>query len=123
MDMRKYARRSAYIKIDDVRDEPIDGTIAHVKEGKFGKPDMTLESGKVLSLNGSNTETLINAFGDDSDRWIGKQIKLSLGRIHYQGEDNEAVIVEPISSPIPKKPAKSEAPKSAQPDPSDEIPF
>ena len=95
MDMRKYSRRSAYIKVDDVRDGPIDGTIAFVKEGKFGKPDMTLESGKVVSLNGSNTETLINAFGADSDRWLGKQIRLSLGTIHYQGEDNEAVIVEP----------------------------
>jgi len=98
MDMRKYARRSAYIKIDDVRDEPIDGTIADVKEGKFGKPDMTLESGKVLSLNGSNTEILIDAFGAESDCWIGKRVKLSLGTIHYQGEDNETVVVEPIKN-------------------------
>ena len=59
---------------------------------------MTLESGKVLSLNGSNTETLINAFGDESDRWIGKRIRLSLGTIHYQGEANETVVVEPTKN-------------------------
>ena len=81
MDMRKYSRRSAYIKVDDVRDQPRDETIVFVKEGKFGKPDITFESGKVFSINASNTETLINAYGADSDLWIGKQIELYLGTI------------------------------------------
>jgi hypothetical protein len=100
----EYSRRSSYIKVDDVRDGPIGGTIAHVKEGKFGRPDVTLESGKVISLNGSNTETLIDAYGADSDVWIGRQIELYLGSIRYQNEDNEAVLVKPVTPPI--KPVK-----------------
>ena len=100
MDMRKYSRRSAYIKTDDVRDQPRDETIVFVKEGKFGKPDITFESGKVFSLNTINTETLIEAYGSNSDGWIGKHIDLWLGTIHYQGEDHEAVVVRPISLPI-----------------------
>lgn len=103
MDMRKYSRRSSYIKADDVRDEPRDETIVFVKEGKFGKPDITFESGKCLSINTTNTEILIDAYGADSDLWIGKQIKLYLGSIRYQGEDNEAVLIKPVSPPIKQK--------------------
>ena len=106
MDMRKYSRRSAYIKVDDVRDQPRDETIAHVKEGKFGKPDLTFESGKVFSINTSNTETLIAAYGADSDLWINKQIKLYPGSIHYQGEDHEAVLIKPITPPVQVKQKK-----------------
>ena len=32
---------------------------------------------KRLILNGSNTETLCNAFGDDSNEWAGKDISLT----------------------------------------------
>ena len=103
MDMRKYSRRSAYIKVDDVRDRPRDETIVFVKEGKFGKPDLTFESGKVFSINTSNTETLIAAYGADSDLWINKQIQLYLGSIHYQGEDHEAVLIKPITPPVKQK--------------------
>ena len=105
MDMRKYSRRSTYIKVDDVRNQPRDETIVFVKEGKFSKPDITFESGKVFSINASNTETLIDAYGADSDLWIGKQIKLYLGAIRYQGEDNEAVLIKPVTPPV--KPAKA----------------
>ena len=32
---------------------------------------------KRLVLNGTNAETLCDAFGDDSDRWIGREISLA----------------------------------------------
>ena len=32
---------------------------------------------KRLVLNGTNTETLCNAYGDDSEGWAGKEISLS----------------------------------------------
>ena len=33
---------------------------------------------KRLVLNGTNTETLCNAYGDESDHWIGKTIALTV---------------------------------------------
>ena len=123
MDMRKYSRRSAYIKVDDVRDQPRDETIVFVKEGKFGKPDITFESGKVFSINAGNTETLIAAYGPDSVDWLGKTIRLCLGTINYQGENNEAVLIKPLSPPIKQKEKVTAADDGKPFDHSTEIPF
>jgi hypothetical protein len=126
MDMRKYSGPH-YVKVDDVRDDSIEGIIAGIKEGRFEKPDVFLESGDVLSLNSTNNKTLIRAYGAESDRWIGKTIKLFLGEIEYQGADHEAVLVEPISPPIKKKTKEKETEDAdAKPklgDMDDEIPF
>jgi hypothetical protein len=107
MDMRKYAG-AAFIKVDDVRARPLELQIAVVKAGKFDKPDLVFETGETFSLNATNTRALIQAWGADSKDWIGKEIKLKLGVIPYQGKDQDAVIVEPISPPI-TAPEKTEA--------------
>jgi len=120
MDMRKFSG-SHFIKVDDVRDGPIDGRVAGVKEGKFEKPDLFLESGDVLSLNATNNKTLMRAYGTESDQWVGKMIRLFLGAIEYQGSDHEAVLVEPVSPPIKKKKTKAADATMAEFD--DEIPF
>lgn len=125
MDMTKYSGPH-YIKVDDVRDEPIEDRIAGIKEGKYGKPDLFLESGDVLSLNSTNNKTLMKAYGKNSDQWIAKTIRLFLGEIEYQGAPHEAVIVEPISPSIKKKKeTKDTDGKSApeKPDMNHEIPF
>ena len=53
MDMRKYSGEH-FVKVDDVKDGPIKGQIAVVKEGKWDKPNIVFESGDVLSLNATN---------------------------------------------------------------------
>jgi hypothetical protein len=123
MDMKKYAS-DHFIKVDDVRDGPIEGDIVAVKDGQFDKPNVTLETGDTLSVNATNFRILSRAYGLESDVWVGKTIRLFLGSIKYQGKDNEAVIVEPISPPIKKKTKEVDgesAPK--KPDMDDEIPF
>jgi hypothetical protein len=99
MDMKKYATEH-FIKVDDVRDGPIEDQIAVVKDGKYDKPNIVLESGDVLSLNATNRKKLIRAYGTESDLWIGKMIRLFVGMIEYQGSDHEAVLVEPISPTV-----------------------
>jgi hypothetical protein len=121
MDMRKYSGEH-FIKVDDVKDGPIEGQIAVVREGKYEKPDLVFESGDVLSLNATNNQTLVRAYGTESDRWIGKQIQMFLGAIQYNGSDNDAVLVKPISPPIKKKETKDAGGKPV-PDVDDEIPF
>jgi hypothetical protein len=121
VDMKKYSGEH-FIKVNDVRDSPIEGRIAGVREGKYGKPDVILESGDVLSLNATNNKILMRAYGTDSDFWLAKMIRAVLGEIEYQGAPHEAVVVEPISPPIKKKETKDADSKPA-PDMDDEIPF
>lgn len=118
MDMKKFAGEH-FVKVDDVRDGPIQGQIAVVKEGKYGKPDLVFESGDLLSLNVTNTQTLIRAYGTNSDYWVAKQIEMFLGAIKYQGSDHEAVLVRPIPPPL-KPSLKKKAPKAEL---DDEIPY
>lgn len=126
MDMRKFSGEH-FVKVDDVKDGPIDGQIAVIKEGKYDKPNIVFESGDVLSLNATNNQILMRAYGSDSDRWIGKMIQMFLGVIQYQGTDHEAVLVRPISPPLKKAKAEKatdeKKPSSAPANMDDEIPF
>ena len=99
MDMRKYVGTN-FVTVDDVRDGPLQVQIAVVKEGKYNKANLVFETGETLGLNATNSKILVKAYGPDSDDWIGKEIKLVLGRVPYQGDEIESVIVEPISSPV-----------------------
>jgi hypothetical protein len=123
MDMKKFAGEH-FVKINDVRDGPIQGQIAEVREGKkYDKPDLILASGDVLSLNATNTHTLIRAFGTNSDYWVGKMIEMFLGQAKFNGTYNDSVLVRAIS-PSPKDANADKAPDQDKSPPlSDEIPF
>lgn len=126
MDMTKYNSSEHFVKVEDVRNGSIQSEIAVVKDGKYDKPNIILETGDALSLNATNLRTLVRAYGSESDYWIGKQIELFLGEIEYQGSPHEAVLVKPISPPIKKEetqePNSKPTPKPV-PDMDDEIPF
>jgi hypothetical protein len=102
MDMRRFSGEH-FIKVDDVRDGPIQEKIAVVRQGKYDKPDLVFESGDVLSLNATNNKTLMRAYGRNSDDWIGKEVELFLGEIEYQGKMQEAVLVRQISPQVKAK--------------------
>src|SRR5437588_12034347 len=110
LNMKKYSGES-FLKIAAVRDGPLLQQIGAVREGKFDKPELVFESGDILSLNATNTKTLMRAFGSDSDGWIGKQIELNLGKLEYQGSMQEGVLVRPISLLVNNEP-ESEAPEA-----------
>jgi hypothetical protein len=121
-DLKKYAGEH-FLKPDDVRDGPLHLKIAVVREGKFDKLDLIFESGDALSLNATNTQRLIRAYGADSKNLIDKEVELFLGTINYNGTDNEAVLVNPITPkdkdvPAPKPTAPTDKIKL-----DDEIPF
>jgi hypothetical protein len=118
MDMRQFSGET-FIKLDDVRGNPLLQKIAEIKTGKFEKPNLVFESGEALSLNATNNRVLIRNFGPDSDAWIGKEVELYAGQVEFQGKPLDAVLVRPIS-PTPK-PSKKPAPKPA--DMNDEVPF
>jgi hypothetical protein len=128
MDMSEFAG-SRFLKVQDVKGGPLRAKIVRVDLGKYNKPNIHLDDGSILSANATNVRTLCRAYGADSDRWIAKEIELTLGTIEYQGEDQEAIVVKPISPPEPKdegaaksaKAGKTKSSKSSEMD--DEIAF
>jgi hypothetical protein len=111
MDMRKFSG-SQFVKCADVSSGPIREKIAGVEVGKYNKPNITFESGAILSVNATNARALIRAFGRDSESWIGNDVELFLGEIEYQGKPQPAVLLRTISEaatgkpPAPKKVTK-----------------
>jgi hypothetical protein len=121
VDMRRYSG-SVFYGVDDVKNGPIQGKIAGVKIGKFEKPDLLLENGDKVSVNGTNNKTLGRAYGWNSDDWIGHTIEMYLGSIEYQGREQPALLIRPISKP--EKPPTPLTKKSAIDEFSDsDLPF
>jgi hypothetical protein len=100
MDMRKFAG-STFITVDVLRDGKREELIVSVEPGKYDRPVVTFESGDKLSLNATNVNTLIKAYGPNAKDWIGCLIELSIGPLKYNGENKEGVVVKPISPPKP----------------------
>jgi hypothetical protein len=98
MDMRKFTGET-FIKLD-VRDGPLQLTIAAVKDGKFDKPNLIFESGEALSLNATNNKALIRSYGPNSADWTGKEVELYAGTVEFQNKPLDAVLVRPISPPL-----------------------
>jgi hypothetical protein len=121
MDMRKFMG-PRFLKPAHVRSGPICERVAGVKEGRYGKPDLYFVSGDVLSLNATNTSTLVRAFGADSDKWIDKDVEAFLGEVEYQGKPQDAVLLNPISQSISAA-DQAAAAKKLDADYDDEIPF
>jgi hypothetical protein len=122
MDMRKYSG-AAFINIDDVRERPLQMQIAVVREGKYEEPDLVFESGEAFTVNSTNNRTLMRAYESNSDNWIGKEIELALGKVKFQGELQDAVIVKPISPTIAAAAEKKAATKAEDDFGDDHIPF
>jgi hypothetical protein len=134
MDARKYA--SKYIRPDDVRDAPIKTrTISVLEDDRYNRLLLELETGSQFALNDGNTNTLIKAWGHNTDDWIGLELQLELGT--YKDwradppEEKETVRVRAIS---PGKDAQNGSAPASKPLPpsvvlaskaemDDEIPF
>jgi hypothetical protein len=124
MDMRKYSS-STFIGVEDLRGGPREETIVSVAEGKFDKPVATFKSGDKFTLNTTNVNTLIKAYGLNDEDWIGCTIELSIGTAKYNGKEQESVVVGPVTPPKPLE-TRTPVPKQPpvrKPDLDDEIPF
>ena len=103
MDMRKFG--TGFIKPEDVRENPIRARIVIVLEelDKYGQPVIELDTGAQFSLNRTNNDILLRAWGYDSKNWPDQEIEFFHGTYRDRETDaeKETVKVRPIS------PAKS----------------
>jgi hypothetical protein len=101
MDLRKYMGK-VFLKVDHIKATgPIRKRITGISEGQYGKPDLAFDDGSLLSCNPTNCRTLARAYGFEGGNLIGKEVELTIGKIEYQGELQEAILVKPISPPKP----------------------
>ena len=95
-DMTEYAG-PFYIKYDNAVVAPSRETIADVRKGDFDRPVLVFESGALLTLNKTNTRTLIHAYGKDPRNWIGLIVEVFAGETTFQGNTKKSVLIRPIS--------------------------
>jgi hypothetical protein len=122
MNMTKYAG-AAFIKFEDVAQGPQRQTIADVRMGGYDRPVLEFESEHSLSINATNTRTLIKSYGEDSRDWIGLTIELYAGQIEFKGEKTNSVLVRPVSPGKPLKEWHAAERPAARAELDDEIPF
>lgn len=84
---------SKYLKASDLGEESPIVTISNVAVEELGadeketKPVVYFnDQDKGLVCNKTNWSTLINLFGDDTDIWTGKKIKLMVAEVAFQGK-------------------------------------
>ena len=117
MDMTKFAgSESKYLKAADLQGKVIKVTIAGVGILEFEDQDTGVKSTKpALALvgkekqvvcNATSVGELIQAYGADSDKWVGKEIRLSTK--HYPKFGRDGIVITPLSVNV---------------DPNDDIPF
>jgi hypothetical protein len=122
MKMSKYAG-SSFIGYDDVEGGPFRGTVAMVEHGSYDKAVITFSSGQRFSLNVTNTQILIKAWGDESDDWVGEKVELYTGTVKFKGEDQPSVLVRPLERKPGEKKAKPPKPKGGPVSMDDDIPY
>lgn len=122
---------SRFLKADDIGDTPKRLVIQKVALEEFddGKPKVVLAfigQHKGLVANKTNVASIVAAYGDESDGWIGKPLVLYVAEVAFQGKTVPAIRVR---VPKPAAPAKP-APAPQQPnddggmaDMADDIPF
>jgi hypothetical protein len=95
-------RRGRYLDRADVEPGPIDRLIdgvGCVTDSRDGEPrdalQVTLDDGRLLTLNRQNTQTLIDLYGADTDGWIGRTIRLYLDPdVAYRGRRVGGIRIE-----------------------------
>ncbi len=125
MDMSQYGRSKTFITFEDVVDGPMRAKTVDCEIGGYGRPVLELDNGRKSSVNKTNAQVLIDAYGADSRDWIGKTIELYAGQTKYDGGEGDSVLIRPVSPPTSFKERTPVAPKlpPKAADMSDEIPF
>ena len=91
-----------FLKGMDLEQEFTTMTIDHAdEETLMGEAKLVLyfeEEDRGVVLNKINTRRLIEAFGDDSDDWIGKRITLYTEPVDFNGKVTDAIRLKKAKS-------------------------
>jgi len=114
---------SKYLKGEEIKDKPIlvtitDGKLEEMQDGGSYKPVLYFKVGKPMVLNKTNGDVIAEAYGDDSDSWMGKKIILYFDKnVSYAGKRTGGIRVRIPSEARPRSPE----PEPEEPE-EDEVP-
>lgn len=121
---------SNFLKSEDLNGKAVVVTISEVEFDRIGKD--TSEGKKlILSFEGkekkmvvnkTNAKTIEKLYGDDTDNWIGKPIKIVTREVEFQGDVVWALRVS-LEKPAGSKPSPATAPEPEEEDPDNSTPF
>lgn len=101
---------SKYLKAEEVGKKTIDAVIEDVEsedvKGQDGekRPRLVIQLEgvpKPLILNATNANACKEAFGDDTDEWIGNAVKVRVEKVEYQGKKVPGIRLTPIPPALP----------------------
>ena len=122
---------SSYLKAQDIpagREAAvtISGVEVATLDGEDSKPALSF-AGKErqLLLNRTNAAALVDAFGDEMDSWVGKQIVLFRMMVTFQGRQVPAIRIRIPPQQQPQQPAMQpqQAAQAPAGEPNDDIPW
>ena len=61
---------------------------------------------KIYTPNKSNGNILVEAYGDDTEKWVGKRFKITLTKVRVFGKVKNSIIVEPLDVVVEEKVVK-----------------
>lgn len=132
-DMRSAFGSGEYLRASDLKGK------TPVQIGNLGQEQVRSENGvedkwvisfvgkkKRLILNVTNNNTLIDAFGYESDDWVGQRIILKVERVQFGTKVVDAIRIEPAppaQAPAPDPVPVAPAVQQHQPVDDSDIPF
>ena len=81
---------------------------------------------RAMILNRTNSDTIVGKYGDDSDRWVGRELVLYVGETDFKGRRVPALRVkvpDDQAAPAPTTPAPPAQPVAAAAGGDGDIPF
>jgi hypothetical protein len=113
---------SSYLKCEDLQGKRIKAIVEKLTIERLGddkKPVLHFRGAeRMLVLNKTNASVLSDAYGDDSDQWIGKPVIIKPARVNFQGKMVDAIRLE-----IPEEPKKAQQQAEREPGDDSDMPF
>jgi hypothetical protein len=124
MDMTQYGGGS-YFKVEDVIDGPRRLRITSVDINVFKRPELGFDgTDATLTVNVTNTNTLLKHYGKEHEDWLDKEVELYAGKVPFEGKPVDALLLRPISPAVPFKEREQPPPAKSGPGPVDkDVPF
>lgn len=104
----------SYLKSSDIKDGDIvvfNTGGGWVEQTKFPRPDGTpgtqfiidvtwKSEKKMLRLNATSRKLLVEKYGNDTEKWIGKYAKLFLMSTYVGGDEKKMLVVKPTEGAV-----------------------
>ena len=140
MNLSKFIEGGTYLKAGDLQGREAAVTIRAVDIAEFDDAEKVVlhfeGKTRALACNTTNTRTIAEVFGPQSEDWIGRIISIYPARVNFRGQLVDAIRVRipqqphhrshpaaPATPAPPPPPPPPPAPAAASFDSSDDVPF